>query len=262
MIPYPHFPKEMDRMRAIKSALLVFVVVTGAAAQSPSPEPPISDTRLTVHALLREDIFAGFLRDQMEPLARAERNIEVLLKERPDQRGNLLAWKAGTALYRAVAAHESGKPDEFKRYFSEASDGFAGAAKLSSGNEGVTAITGGTLAILADRLPQDHRAAAWSQAYDNYSMIWKQQGAGIEKMPIHFKGEVLAGMAQSAHRTGRSEESAQFVDKILALLPNTPYEPMAQRWKTDPATAARTNVTCKNCHNPGRLASRLAALEK
>jgi hypothetical protein len=247
-------------MRAFKGAVLAFLVVTATAAQA--PDPPLAETRLSVHTLLREDIFAGFLDDNMDRFARAERNIEVLLKERPAQRANLLAWKAGATLYRAVLAHEAGKPDEFERLFAEARTGFADAAALSSGNEGVSAITGGTLATFADRLPQKHRAAAWSQAYDSYSLLWKQQGAGIEQLPVHFKGEVLAGLTQSAQRTGRSEEAAQFLDKMLAVLPNTPFEPMAKKWKADPASAATTNLTCKNCHGAGRLSARLKTLEK
>ena len=151
-----------------------------------------------------------------------------------------------------------------RKQFAIARDGFAEAAKLASGgqNDGVAAITGGTLAILADSLPAEHRAAAWAQAYDNYSRLWKQQGAGIENMPVHFKGEVLAGLTQSAQRTGRTDETAQYLDKMLTVLANTPYEAMAKQWKADPASAATTNLTCKNCHNPGRLANRLAALNK
>ena len=69
-------------------------------------------------------------------------------------------------------------------------------------------------------------------------------------------------MAQSAQRTGRSEESAQFVDRMLTMLADTQYEATAKQWKADPASAATTNLTCKNCHNAGRLSNRLAALEK
>ena len=92
--------------------------------------------------------------------------------------------------------------------------------------------------------------------------MWKQQGAGIEQLPLHFKGEVLSGMAMSAQRTGRAEESAQFVDKMLTLLPGTPFEKTARRWKDDPASAATTNLTCKNCHAAGRLSAKIAALPK
>ena len=247
-------------MHVFRSALLSVLVITAIAAQS--PVPPLSDTRLTVHTLVREDIFAGFMSDNLDRLARAERNIEVLLEDRPAQRANLLAWKAGASLYRAVIAHESGKPDDFSRLYDEARAGFAEAATLESGNDGVQAVIGGTLAIFADRLPEDRRAAAWAQAYDAYSMLWKAQGPMVEKLPVHFKGELLAGLTQSAQRTGRADETTQHLERMLVLLAGTRYEPMAQQWKTDPSSAATTNLTCKNCHNPGRLAARLAALDK
>jgi hypothetical protein len=246
-------------MRLLKSALLVFVVVTATGAQS--PDAVLSDTRLSVHTLVREDIFAGFRNDNMERLARAERNIETLLKERPAQQANLLAWKAGATTFRAVRAHESGQAEEFTRRYAEALGGFAAAAKFESGNDGVAAITGGTMAVFADRMPEKLRAASWSLAYDNYSKLWKQQGPGIDKMPLHHKGEVLSGLTQSAQRTGRTEEVQQYLDKMLTVLADTPYETMAKQWKADPASAATTNLTCKNCHNPGRLSNRLEALK-
>lgn len=247
-------------MRPLKSALLALVLATTAAAQA--PDSLLSETRLSVHTLLREDVFAGYRNDNLDRLSKAEQNIEALLKERPGQRANLLAWKAGASTYRAVRAHESGQAEEFGRRYTEALDGFAAAAKLDSGNEGVPAITGGTLALFADRLPEKDRAAAWSKAYDNYSILWKQQGATIEKLPLHFKGEVLAGLTQSAQRTGRNEEAARYLDMMLTVLAGTPYEPLAQQWKSDPKIAATTNLTCKNCHGPGRLANRLEALKQ
>jgi hypothetical protein len=247
-------------MRLLKGAALVFAVVAGSAAQS--PDAVLSDTRLSVHTLVREDIFAGFRNDNMDRLARAERNIEILLKERPDQRANLLAWRAGATAYRAVLAHESGQAEEFGRRYAEALDGFAAAKKLESGNGGVAAITGGTMALFADRLPEKFRAAAWSLAYDNYSKLWKEQAPGVDKLPVHHKGEVLSGLTQSAQRTGRAQEAAQYLDTMLTVLVDTPYEAVAKQWKADPAIAATTNLACKSCHNPGRLANRLEALKQ
>jgi hypothetical protein len=247
----------------MRAATVALVVVTGlAAAPAQSPDTLLSDTRLTVHTLLREDIFAGFMKNDASGVTRAEANIEKLLKERPGERANLLAWRSGAAIYRAVTAHEAGNAADFKRYFALAQQGFAEAATLPSGNGGVHAITGGTFAVFADRLPPEHRAAAWQQAWENYSVLWTQQGAGIADMPVHFKGEVLAGLTQSAQRTGRTAETADFLDKMLVHLTNTPYEPMAKTWKEDPSSAASTNLTCKNCHNPGRLAAKVKALEK
>src|SRR3982751_639432 len=238
MVAYAHprqrCNKRRVRMRLFTSVLLACAVMTSAAAQA--PEIPLGDARLTVHTLLREDVFAGFLDNNMERMARGERNIEVLLKDRPDQRGNLLAWKAGIALHRAVRANEAGNAADFARYFKDAREGFAAAAAEPAGKDGVAAITGGTYAQFADRLPQEYRAAAWAQAYDAYTTLWKAQQAQLEQMPSPFKGEVLAGMAQSAQRTGHAEESAQFIDRMLTMLAGTPFEKTARQWKDNPAS--------------------------
>ena len=247
-------------MYSIKKTLLVVAFVTVAAAQS--PQPPLSDSRLTVHTLLREDIFAGFIADDMTRFERGEKNIQLLLDQRPDQKGNLLSWKGGAALYRAVRAHENNRRDEFQRYYREALDFFAEARKTTTGNDGVPAVTGGSLAIFADRLPKEYRAFAWSGAYENYLALYKLQAPFIDKLPVHLRGEVLGGLAQGAQRTGRKEEMAQYVDKILAVLSNTPYESVAKKWKANPESAANTSITCMTCHDAGRLAVRLTDLKQ
>jgi hypothetical protein len=245
-------------MRRLGKILLVALFVTVAMAQS--PEPPLSDTRLTIHTLIREDIFAGFLTDDMERLTRGEKNLETLLEKRPTSKSSLLAWKAGVATYRAVRAHENNRADEFQRKYRESLDLFSQARELGSNDPGVAAVTGGVYAVFADRLPKEYRAAAWSQAYAAYQELWKQQGAVVDKLPVHMRGELLGGMAVSALRTGRNEEAMQSLDKILAVLANTPYEPIAKKWKENPKAAADTNITCMTCHEQGRLAARLNAL--
>jgi hypothetical protein len=242
-------------MRALVSLLAVFGIVCSATAQS--PEPPLGDTKLTVHTLVREDLFAGFMANDMVRFARGERNVELLLENRPGERGNLMAWKGLALMHRAVLALDAGKADEFNAQLRQARAAFAEAANQTSGNEGVSAITGGTYSVFADRLPEPHRTAAWADAYTAYSQLWREQGPGIDKFPVHHRGEVIAGLAQSAQRTGRLDESAAHLDRLLSSLQGTPYEPTARAWKDNPASAATTSLTCKNCHNPGRLSSQL-----
>jgi hypothetical protein len=244
----------------IKKALLVVALVTVAAAQS--PQSPLSDSRFTVHTLVREDIFAGWMSDDMGRFERGEKNIQLLLEQRPGQKGNLLSWKGGALLYRAVLAHEGNRADEFNRLYQQALDAFSEAAKTTSGNDAVAAVTGGSFAVFGDRLPKEYRAAAWSASYDNYLMLYKQQAPFIDKLPVHLRGEVLGGLAQAAQRTGRKEETAQYVDKILAVLGGTPYEGVARKWKSNPESAANTSITCMSCHDAGRLAVRISDLKQ
>jgi hypothetical protein len=242
------------------SCVLAVLCVTTVAAQG--PEPPLAETRLTVHTLVREDLFAGFLTDDLDRLARGEKSIELLLEKRPAEKASLVAWKASAALYRAVRDHEAGKADGFATRHQAALELFAEASRLGPKNTGVTAVTGGAYAILADRLPAEKRPAAWSRAYEAYQQLWKEQSPFLERLPVHIRGELLAGLAQSAQRTGRTGEREQFVDRMLEVLRDTPYEPVAREWKTNPAAARTGSITCQGCHEPGRLADRLEMLKK
>jgi tetratricopeptide (TPR) repeat protein len=257
-IEFQTFTQETQAMCRISKIFLLVLFVTVALAQS--PEPPLSDSRLSIHTLVREDIFAGFLTDDMERFARGEKSIQALLEKRPSAKAELLAWQAGAALYRAVRAHENNKSDEFQWIYKQALDLFSQAKQLGPNNGGVAAVTGGSYVVFSDRLPKEYRDAAWSQAYDSYQILWKQQSAAVDRMPVHLRGELLGGLAQSAMRTGRTEEAAQHLDKILAVLAGTPYEPIAKKWKADPKSAANSSITCMTCHDSGRLAARLTAL--
>jgi tetratricopeptide (TPR) repeat protein len=244
------------------SLTLCSIVVISTALPAQAPEPPLADTRLTVHTLVREDVFAGFLQNDVGRLARAEKNIELLLAGRPAERANLLAWQGSAALTRAALANEAKQTEEFQRHYRRATESFAEAARLGPDSVGVFAITGGSQAMLADRLPPAERAAGWEQAYSAYQQLWKLQAVGIEKLPLHHKGEVLTGLAQTAQRTGRNDELPAHLERILTLLPDTAYARRAQQWKDDASSRTETKLTCQTCHAPGTLAARLAEVSK
>jgi hypothetical protein len=195
-------------------------------------------------------------------LSRGEKNIELLLEKRPKAKAELLAWKGGALLYRATLALEKNQRAEFEQKYKQALAFFAEAKQVGPENGGVAAVTGGSLGLFADRLPKEYRAAAWETSYNAYQILWKQQGAGLDKFPVHFRGEVLAGVTQSAMRTGRTKEAYEFLDKMLVMMAGTPYEPTAKKWKADPKSAESTSLICMNCHEPGRLEARIAALNK
>jgi hypothetical protein len=242
--------------------VLALLVVASSTLPAQAPEPPIADTRLTVHTLVREDIFAGFLQNDLTRLARAEKNIELLLASRPDDRAALIAWQGSTELTRAVLAHEAKQPDRFQQHYARARARFDEAATLGPDLVSVFAITGGSQVSIADRLPPAERAAGWEQAYNAYQQLWRLQSAMIDKLPLHMKGEVLSGLAQSAQRTGRDAELNLQIERILTGLPDTAYARRAQQWKDDPASRSQVKVTCQTCHAPGMLVARIADVSK
>jgi len=239
-----------------------FAIAITSTVPAQAPEPPLADTRLTVHTLLREDVFAGFLQNDLARLARAEKNIDLLLVSRSADRSSLLAWQGGTELTRAAQAIEAKQSDQFRAHYRRAVELFAEARMLGPTNVAVFAINGGSMLMLADRLPEKERGAAWEEAYAAYQQLWKMQGEAIDKLPLHHKGEVLTGLAQSAQRTGRDAELGTQLDRILTLLANTPYAKTAQQWKDNPASRAQSKLACQTCHGPGTLVARLAEVAK
>lgn len=246
--------------RALFIAVLLVTVRAGLPAQA--PEPPVGDTRLSVNTLVREDIFAGFQQNDVARLARAEKNIEALLASRPQDRPTLLAWQGAAALTRAVHASEKDENQEFARQYRRATDLFGEAMRTGRGVVAPWAIVGGANASMADRLPATERKAAWEQGYGAYAELWQMQSGILEKMPLHHRGELLTGLAQTAQRSGRVVEAEGYLDRILASLADTPYAPLARTWKDDPKARAEGNLTCKTCHAPGTLSARMAEVAK
>lgn len=242
--------------------MCALIVVASLSLPAQAPEPPLADTRLTVHTLLREDIFAGWMQNDLIRLARAEKNIELLLASRPADRAPLLAWQGSIALTRAAMANDAKQPDQFRQHYTRARELFAEAARLAPDLVGVFAITGGTQVSLADRLPPAERAEGWEQAYNAYQQLWRLQSTIIDKLPLHMKGEVLGGLAQSAQRTGRDADVDVQIERILTRMPDTAYAKRAQQWKDDPASRAQAKMTCQTCHAPGTLVARMAEVSK
>jgi len=246
-------------MVGFSKTLLALLLFMATAAEV--PDPPLSEARLTISTLVREDIFAGLLENDMQRLARAERNIQLLLQQRPEAKASLLTWRASTILFRAVRAYESSQAAQYREQHQRSLALFEEARSLASENIAVAAVTGGSFVLLADRLAKEHQADAWSKAYNAYQALWKMQAPAVDKLPLHIRGELLAGLAQSAQRTGRAQEAKEFLDKIQTLLPDTPYANVAQQWNETPESAATSSIACRTCHEPGRLAARLAALK-
>ena len=219
----------------MRSMLLILVVWLAVDVVADAPDPPLAEKRLPVSTLVREDVFAGWRANDMQRYARAEKNIEQLLQDRPRERAELLAWKGGTKVYRAVLALESGNAEECERDYQQALALFAEAKKLAPAHPTVAAVAGGTYVLFADRIPEPYRAAAWAESYDDYQTLWRLQGKAVKQLPLHIRGELLAGIAQTSQRTGRAEQLAETLEQITELLPDTGYARVAQQWKDDPA---------------------------
>ncbi len=241
-------------MRILAGLILAAALAGSATAQ------PLDDKRLSVHTLVREDIFAGLLEDDAARMARGEANLQTLLVSRPNERATVLVWIAGGEVYHAVKAREAKKPAEYKRLYARAKAHWDEAVALKSSDLGVPATLGGVILLYGDRLAPEDRKDAWERAYAAYTTINELQGRFLDKLPPHMRGEAIGGLVQSAQRTGRTAEYEAGLERMLVLMKGTPYEPTAIAWKTNPKAAGKGVLACKQCHDEGRLQPTLARL--
>ena len=215
---------------------------------------------LTVHTWVREDIFAGFMANDMALYAKGVAKLEEILKERPDD-GNAMAWKADVLMYDAVRAYESKNTAEGDRLVQE-SVTLARRAMAGAGQDlGPYAVIGGGFGMFGDRLPEKHRRQAYELSRQGFTALRAAQEASLDKLPLHIKGELLAGLAQSAQRLGMKDEATAELRQIVEKLPGTVYANRAQKWIENPA-AAKSSMVCLTCHEPGRMENVLKSKQK
>lgn len=230
---------------------VIGVFCAGAAFAETKPD------KLPVSTWVREDLFAGFLTGDMERFENGVKKVEAILASQPGA-ADARAWLGGAEMYRAARAYEAGKKDEFERWYKASLATFAEAAKTKNG--AVFAITGGTFAVFADRLPPEHREDAYRRVHENYLALKAEQAPFFDKLPPHMRGEVLAGLAQASARLGREEEAQAWLKQVVETLPGTPYASRAKKWQENYQLSKTTSLTCQTCHDPGRLEPSLARM--
>jgi hypothetical protein len=202
----------------------------------------------------REDIFAGLLANDIERLNVRMDKLESDIKQNPNSAGSI-AWRGAGELTLAVHAHEAGKQSDFTAYYEAAVRSFADAERLSPKNVGVYDVSGAAWGSLGDRLPTSLRAGAHETAYRSWQTALTLSQDRLATMSPHGRGEMLAGIAHAAQRTGRTEEARQRLMEMKAALPGTPFEERAQKWLDQPELITKSSVSCQSCHPQERLSS-------
>ncbi|HKD08770.1 MAG TPA: hypothetical protein VKB79_22900 [Bryobacteraceae bacterium] len=207
-----------------------------------------------VSTTIREDIFAGLLAGDLERVnVRMDKTREAL-KHDPSSSGSL-AWLAGGELVLAVHAYEAHKISDFNAHYQAAVRYFDDAERVGSTNAGVYDISGAMWDNLGDRLPASLRASAFENAYRSFETALKMNQDRLATMNRHGLGEILTGIAHSAQRTGRADETRQRLLQMAALLPGTIFEERSHRWLAEPELIAKTSVACQSCHPQERFSA-------
>ncbi len=229
--------------------LISMLLLTAAVAFAQRPEG------LSVYTWDREDIFAGPLRNDLNQMNVGMNKLEEILKENPKD-PDAMALKAMGLTHLAVRAHEDDDAEGFRTQYGQALRLLDEALTIDPRGIGVNAVYGGTMLLNQGRLPSQHRQRALEAARDAYNVLYEEQGAQLENMPLHHQGEVLAGVAESEFRLGNRERADVFMKRIVQTMSGTAYARRAETWLSDPdAVNLRSKLVCQSCHEAGRLSN-------
>jgi len=213
-------------------------------AQTPKP---------TFYTMVREDTFAGYMGGDMARFERGMRYTEQVLADNP-QNADALVWKGGGRVFLATRLYAQDLNAKADILYEGGLALMEQAVANQPGNAGVRASYGGVLAYLAPRLPEGRRKAALEKARSMYEWLYKAQEQVLDRLPVHFRGETLAGLAETNQKLGDVKQAQVYLKRILASLPDTPYAGTAESWLAHPESAgANQQMVCGTCHEAGRL---------
>ena len=237
----------------IRRSVLVALVSSGLLFAQSAQQP-----KLTVHTQVREDIFAGYMADDMDRFDIGVKKLDAMLRENLEN-VHALSWAGSAQLFRAIKAREAGNPSEFRTLYASGKDKMERALALAPKDGGVLAVQGASLIMFGDRLPEPERTEAYKKGRACLKELASMQQPMLDRFPVHLRGELLAGLAQSAQRLGDWEDARVYLNQIVTGMAGTPYERKARKWLDQPASAEKTALVCQTCHEAGRLENVLRA---
>ena len=226
-----------------------FLALVGA--QAPGARP----ASISIHTWVREDVFGGFMDNDMVRFERGEAKVREYLAEAPD-RADASAWMAGIKLHRAGLAFSEQKTADGEALVNEAIALMDAAVAKAPNDFGATATTGGSIVTLANKLPEKYYDDLMRRARAQYAKLYAAQSPALAQLPLHLKGELLAGVAETEFRVGDKERAKVVLQQIITELPDTAYAKSAAMWLASPEKVTRdTKLVCQSCHQAGRLSA-------
>ena len=246
----------MTSKLVLSGALFVTTFVAAMAAQAPRP------ANVPFYTWVREDTFAGIIDGDFARLELGERKTQEYLLEDP-QRNDAANWLGATKVVRAVKAFKDGQAAAGDAMLRDGLKAMDEAITRAPNDLGMRATAGGTLMYLASQLPDQHYLGALQRAREHYAALYKVQAPALAQLPLHIKGELLAGVAETEFRIGDRERAVQLLNQIVNELPGSGYARTAATWLAAPEKVGKdARLVCQSCHEPGRLSAWMARQPK
>ena len=232
----------------LRAATLCFVAI----ALLPAAEDLVKPANIGISTWVREDLFAGWIANDLDTFGRGVRKLDLYLNDHPDDI-DALSWKYLVIAYRMRQALAAGDHAAYHRLLAAAKEvrqkAFAGDAHDPT----PYIIVGSSLVRLASSAPEQDRAWMYGDGRELLNKLPGIQKDYFETLPAHMRGELWSQIAFASDRLGDRAERDRVIGEMLAKLQGSPYETRARHWQKLSNLTSEGDYTCLSCHDPGRL---------
>jgi tetratricopeptide (TPR) repeat protein len=229
--------------------LVLLSVASGVLAQSPpapeSPAAPAGDRATRFDYLVRADFFAGMRGDRAR-FERAMKLCEETLAREP-RHAEAMVWYGSGLLVLAGQSFRSGDATKGRELWERGLRTMAEAVAIAPDRVGVRIPRGATLLLAARQVPPGAESQALLQAgVGDYEKALALQTPYFERLSVHARGELLAGLAEGWHELGQEDRARAYLERMVAELDDTGYQTRAKAWlETGPPLGG---FACASCH--------------
>ena len=194
---------------------------------------------------VRDLFFSGFSGDPAS-LRRGMEIAEDALRADPDHAG-ALAWQATGFLFRSGQAFQRDDLGRGMTLFDKSVAQFGRAVSLAPDDVGVLIPRASSFletARFVGHAPT--RTMLLETALADYLKVLELQEPYFRLLTVHSRGELLGGIADALWRSDRPGRAGEYLRRMIAELPGSPYARAAERRLEEPDGAVR--LTCLGCH--------------
>src|SRR5215471_357222 len=189
----------------------------------------VKPDKISIHTWVREDMFAGWIGNDMVTFERGVAKVDRFLSDHPDDR-NALAWKYLQASKYMIRARAAKDDAEYAKQLAIAKDlrtrVFAGGLQ----DPGPYIIIGSSLVNTGDAAPDKDRDWMYRDALELLSKVPQLQGDVFNSLPAHMRGELWAQLAYVSAKLGDTAARDRSLQNLLTLT-GSPYESRARAWQ-------------------------------
>jgi len=215
-------------------------------AQQISSTPPVAANR-DLEFSIRGDLFAG-MAGNAEAFDRAMKACESALARDP-KNATALVWHASGTYFQAGAAFRAGDAVRGNELRDQARKEMDEGVALRPNSVDVLIPRATVLQAQAQHIPDANAARlVWQRSNDDFEKILQLQRDEFAKLPIHSRGELLGGLAESYAGLGDSTKARAYLTRLTKELPDTPYAQKAAALLAADSLPRTLGVTCLGCH--------------